>query len=117
MQHVRWCLIFLSCLPLSGQSISPDLFSGLKWRLIGPFRGGRAVAASGIPGNGRTFYFGGVDGGMWKTTEAGTGETDIRSDLATGDSVYKTTDGGQTWEKTLNRGLANWRSRNSRGNR
>src|SRR5579875_1207576 len=39
------------------QQISPELFNGLKWRSIGPFRGGRAVAASGAVGGGSTFYF------------------------------------------------------------
>ncbi|HEX3549808.1 MAG TPA: hypothetical protein VHT53_05500, partial [Candidatus Elarobacter sp.] len=38
---------------------------------IGPFRGGRAVAVSGVAGDGRTFYFGAVGGGVWKTTNAG----------------------------------------------
>jgi len=56
---------------LRAQSVSPDLFSSLKWRLIGPFRGGRAIAAAGIAGDPNTFYFGAVDGGIWKTTNAG----------------------------------------------
>ena len=43
-----------------------------EWRLIGPFRGGRVLAVAGIPGNDRTFYFGSVGGGVWKTTDAGT---------------------------------------------
>ena len=43
----------------------------MQWRLIGPFRGGRPVAVTGVPGDGRTFYFGSVDGGMWKTINAG----------------------------------------------
>jgi len=46
--------------------------SGLKWRLIGPFRGGRVVAVAGVPGDPTTFYFGAVDGGIWKTSDAGT---------------------------------------------
>jgi len=110
------------------QQVSPQLFSGLSWRLIGPFRGGRAVAVSGVPGDSKTFYFGAVDGGVWKTTDAGlvwepvfegqavasigaiavapsdpqiiyvgTGESDIRSDLASGDGVYKSSDAGRTW--------------------
>ena len=124
-------LIFLcfALTPLHAQSVSPDLFSGLKWRLIGPFRGGRAAAAAGVPGDPDTFYFGAVGGGVWKTTNAGvtwtpifdsqpvasigaiavapsnpkviyigTGESDIRSDLASGDGVYKSTDGGESWQ-------------------
>jgi photosystem II stability/assembly factor-like uncharacterized protein len=111
-----------------GQTVSPELFNGLRWRLIGPFRGGRAVAVAGVPGNSTTFYFGAVDGGVWKTTDSGvvwtpifdsqpvgsigaiavapsdpkilyvgTGESDIRSDLSSGNGVYKSVDGGATW--------------------
>ncbi len=53
------------------QSVPSELFNGLKWRLIGPFRGGRVVAVAGVPGDSTTFYFGAVDGGVWKTTDAG----------------------------------------------
>ena len=118
------------CAPViaSAQSVPPQLFHGLHYRLIGPFRAGRAVAVTGVPGNNTTFYFGAVDGGVWKTTDAGTvwkpvfdhepvasigaievapsdpnvvyvgtGESDIRSDLAQGDGVYKSTNAGKTW--------------------
>jgi hypothetical protein len=50
------------------QTVSAELLGGLQWRLIGPFRGGRAVAVTGVPGGGAVFYFGSVDGGVWKTT-------------------------------------------------
>ena len=110
------------------QSVPPELENGLKWRLIGPFRGGRVVAVAGVPGDLTTFYFGSVNGGIWKTTDAGvvwtpifdsqpvgsigalavassdtktiyagSGESDIRSDLSSGNGVYKSTDGGATW--------------------
>src|SRR3974377_1606624 len=103
------------------------MYGDLQWRLIGPFRGGRTVAASGIPGNGTTFFFGAVDGGVWKTSNAGvtgeplfdgqpvasigalavapsnpqviyagTGESDIRTDLASGDGGYRSADGRKT---------------------
>jgi photosystem II stability/assembly factor-like uncharacterized protein len=45
---------------------------GLRWRLVGPFRGGRAVAVTGDPTKRNVFYFGAVDGGVWKTTNGGT---------------------------------------------
>jgi photosystem II stability/assembly factor-like uncharacterized protein len=107
-----------------------EMMNGLKWRLIGPFRGGRVVAVAGVPGDSTTFYFGAVNGGIWKTTDAGivwtpifdgqpvasigalavassdpktiyagTGETDIRSDLSSGNGVYKSSDGGVTWNR------------------
>jgi photosystem II stability/assembly factor-like uncharacterized protein len=44
----------------------------MRWRLVGPFRGGRALVIEGIPGDPATFYFGGVGGGVWRTRDAGT---------------------------------------------
>jgi photosystem II stability/assembly factor-like uncharacterized protein len=52
-------------------SVDPALFQGLHWRGIGPYRGGRALAVTGVPGEPDTFYFGAVAGGVWKTTDAG----------------------------------------------
>src|SRR5258706_11171026 len=51
--------------------ISTDLYSGLRWRMLGPFRGGRVAAATGVPGRPNAFYFGAVNGGVWKTMHAG----------------------------------------------
>lgn len=105
------------------------LFAGLHYRNIGPFRGGRATAAAGVPGEPLVFYFGATGGGVWKTTDGGAhwapisdkyfrtgsvgaiavapsdrnviyvgmGESPIRGNVSSGDGVYKTTDGGQTW--------------------
>ena len=56
---------------LRAQQFDPAQMAGMKWRQIGPFRGGRALTASGIPGNPNVFYFGAVSGGIWKTTNAG----------------------------------------------
>jgi hypothetical protein len=47
------------------------LYSGLKWRMLGPFRGGRTDAVSGVPGRPNEFYMGAVNGGVWKTVDAG----------------------------------------------
>jgi photosystem II stability/assembly factor-like uncharacterized protein len=123
-------LSFLIVSSAAAQSVPADQLNGLKWRLIGPFRGGRVVAVTGVPGDPTTFYFGAVDGGIWKTTSAGsvwspifdnqtvasigaiavapsdpkiiyagTGESDIRSDLASGNGVYKSVDAGSTWTR------------------
>jgi photosystem II stability/assembly factor-like uncharacterized protein len=45
------------------------LFKGMKYRLIGPFRGGRSLTAAGIPGDPSTYYFGATGGGVWKSTD------------------------------------------------
>ncbi len=106
-----------------------DLDGLLRWRCIGPTRGGRVVAVAGSYRDRSTFYFGAVAGGVWKTTDAGTywqcvsdpylktssvgalgvapsddnviyagmGETTIRIDVSHGDGVYKSTDAGRSW--------------------
>ena len=51
--------------------IEPAVYGGLRWRSIGPFRGGRVNGVTGVPGQPNTFYFGSVGGGVWKTTNAG----------------------------------------------
>src|SRR3954447_8041070 len=43
----------------------------LRWRLVGPFRGGRTRAATGVPGQPNVFYVGQVDGGVWKSNDFG----------------------------------------------
>jgi photosystem II stability/assembly factor-like uncharacterized protein len=52
-------------------TIDERLFNGMQWRQIGPFRGGRALAIEGVPGEPNTWYFGGVAGGVWKTVDGG----------------------------------------------
>src|SRR5579863_6702753 len=55
----------------SSDSTKPEekLFKGMKYRLIGPFRGGRSLTAAGVPGDPTTYYFGGTGGGVWKSTD------------------------------------------------
>src|SRR5205809_793378 len=52
-------------------SMNPSLYSGLRWRMLGPFRGGRVDAVSGVHGRPNEFYFGAVNGGVWKTIDGG----------------------------------------------
>jgi photosystem II stability/assembly factor-like uncharacterized protein len=68
----------------AAQPFSETLFSEMRWRMIGPFRGGRTVAASGIPGNTNVFYAAANNGGVWKTTDAGRVWTPIFDDQLTG---------------------------------
>ncbi len=55
----------------AAQTVDPSLFGAMHWRNIGPFRGGRAIAVAGVTGEPGLFYFGGVAGGVWKTTDSG----------------------------------------------
>src|SRR6267143_290716 len=57
--------------PQTAQHFDAKLFQELRWRLIGPSRGGRALAVAGVRGQPEVFYFGSVGGGIWKTNDAG----------------------------------------------
>ena len=104
-------------------------FGALRWRSLGPQRGGRSIAVAGSAQRPLEYYFGATGGGLWKTTDGGgtwqpmtdhqltsssvgavavapsnpdvvyigTGESEIRGNIAPGDGVYKTTDAGKTW--------------------
>ena len=56
---------------LAAQPFDPATFSGLRWRMAGPFRGGRVLAVAGVPGQPDHFYFGAVGGGVWESHNAG----------------------------------------------
>src|SRR5947199_5175083 len=111
----------------AGESAGP--FGALRWRSIGPNRGGRSIAVAGSAARPLEYYFGATGGGLWKSVDGGTtwrpvtdgqitsssvgavavaasnpdvvyigtGESEIRGNIAPGDGVYKTTDGGKTW--------------------
>ncbi|MDQ2663918.1 MAG: glycosyl hydrolase [Candidatus Eremiobacteraeota bacterium] len=115
----------------AADDVTQKLASKLQWRSIGPFIGGRVVAIAGVPSDPNLFYFGGVQGGIWRSTDygnrwtnisdgklpgiadsigalavaasnprviyAGTGESDIRGDFDTGDGMYRSSDAGKTW--------------------
>jgi photosystem II stability/assembly factor-like uncharacterized protein len=55
----------------AAQTLPDNTGTALRWRLLGPHRGGRVLAVAGIPGDPATFYFGAVDGGVWRTANAG----------------------------------------------
>ncbi len=55
----------------SGAVVADSFFQPVKWRCIGPFRGGRSVSACGVIGDPLTYYMGATGGGLWKTTDAG----------------------------------------------
>ncbi|HEV7165562.1 MAG TPA: hypothetical protein VGO35_09260 [Gammaproteobacteria bacterium] len=119
-------LLSLSAAQAAG--FDPALYGDLHWRLIGPFRGGRVLAVSGVHGDPRHYYFGSVDGGVWESKDTGrtwqpifdamhvgsigaitvapsdpkviyvgSGEADMRSDIAYGNGMYKSVDAGKTW--------------------
>jgi photosystem II stability/assembly factor-like uncharacterized protein len=110
--------------------VDPALLKGLKYRLVGPSRGGRVTTVTGVPSQPRTFYMGVASGGLFRTTDGGTtwtplsdggiplgsmgsiavadsdpkiiyvgtGSDGVRSNVSTGRGVYKTSDGGETWQ-------------------
>jgi len=106
------------------------LYGALKWRNIGPARGGRSIGVAGSPSRPLEYYFGATGGGLWKTTDGGTtwkpvtdgqlgsssvgavavcesnpdivyigtGETQLRGNIIPGDGAYRSTDAGKTWK-------------------
>ncbi|MDE2996654.1 MAG: glycosyl hydrolase, partial [Bacteroidota bacterium] len=56
---------------VQAQSVDPALYEGLDYRLVGPYRGGRSAAVTGVQGKDNLFYFGATGGGVWRTTDGG----------------------------------------------
>jgi photosystem II stability/assembly factor-like uncharacterized protein len=115
--------------PARSAALPVERFGGMRFRSVGPYRGGRVCAVAGVRGRPATFYFGSTGGGVWKTTDAGTswepisdrdfttgsvgaiavapsdpnvlyvgtGESQIRGNVAAGDGVYRSTDAGRSW--------------------
>ena len=63
--------LLFSYSPTQSQNINEDQYKALEYRLVGPFRGGRSAAVTGVPGQPNLYYFGATGGGIWKTTDGG----------------------------------------------
>ncbi|MDF2157288.1 glycosyl hydrolase [Algoriphagus sp. CAU 1675] len=129
-RFIAICLFILQSSAFAQTSFDSSL--PIKYRNIGPFRGGRSVTATGVMNDPLTYYFGTTGGGLWKTTDAGQhwnnisdgffktgsvgavaasesnpnilyvgmGEHPPRGVMSSyGDGVYKSTDAGKTWKK------------------
>jgi len=71
----------------AGAAVDPAILSAFKWRSIGPLRGGRSIAVSGVKGRPKEAYFGAVGGGLWKTTDGGVDWTPVTDGLINSSSV------------------------------
>ncbi|HEU4432573.1 MAG TPA: hypothetical protein VFR51_04205, partial [Pyrinomonadaceae bacterium] len=77
-------LISVEAAPVAAQQFSSDLFQSLRWRSIGPYRGGRTRAIAGVPSQPNVFYMAQVNGGVWKTEDYGHTWTPIFDEQPTG---------------------------------
>jgi len=121
-------LLFALPVAAAAAGVPDAALGGLHWRLVGPHRGGWAMMAVGVPQRPDTFYFAAAGGGVWKTVDlghtwravgddlppsigaiavapsspdtiyAGTGQVTTRFDIAAGEGVYKSVDGGAHWQ-------------------
>ena len=132
LQNMRFRLLFVSAavaaivlvaaIALLAQPYSPNLYNGMRWRQVGPFRAGRISAVAGVPGDPATYYLGTPGGGIWKSTSGGVtwkpifDETHMDSigSIAVARSnpniVYAGTGDVSSVEKSVNIGNGMWKS-------
>jgi hypothetical protein len=63
--------LLLLSVPAHAQSVDTTFFNGLRYRLVGPARGGRVTTVTGVPSQPKTFYMGVASGGLFRTTDNG----------------------------------------------
>ncbi|GAB5398506.1 MAG: hypothetical protein Aureis2KO_00910 [Aureisphaera sp.] len=116
---------------INAQTYDEKLFDALEYRLIGPFRGGRSAAVTGVPNKPNLFYFGATGGGIWKTKDGGRtwenisdgffggsigsievsesdpnviyvggGEKTVRGNVSSGYGIWKSENAGKTWTQS-----------------
>ncbi|MFD2916929.1 VPS10 domain-containing protein [Psychroserpens luteus] len=123
------CLfLFGNLSTLEAQSFEESQYDALEYRLLGPFRGGRSAAVTGVPNKPNLYYFGATGGGIWKTQDGGRswenisdgffggsigaitvsksdpnvlyvggGEKTVRGNVSSGYGIWKSVDAGKTW--------------------
>jgi photosystem II stability/assembly factor-like uncharacterized protein len=107
--------------PSTTLSFDQALYSGIKWREVGPYRGGRSSTVTGVPGNPNLYYFGTVGGGVWRTKDAGQSYENITDKyfggtigaVAIADSdpnVIYVGEGEQTLRNNVSSGWGVWKS-------
>lgn len=82
-------LLFAPALEAQGESqiVDPSYFDGMRYRMVGPFRGGRVTAVTGIAEQPNSFFMGGTGGGIWKTEDAGHHWVPIADDYLTNGNI------------------------------
>src|SRR6266478_5713516 len=80
-------LLTIGSFAANAQTYNEKLFQEMQWRCIGPFRGGRTVAITGVQGQANLFYMAAVNGGVWKTTDFGNTWTPIFAEAGSSGSV------------------------------
>jgi photosystem II stability/assembly factor-like uncharacterized protein len=84
MKKLLLSLAFVFLCIITEAQIDPGFYNAMKWRMIGPHRGGRTVGAVGVPQQPNVFYIGVNNGGVWKTTDYGRTWFPIFDDQPTG---------------------------------